>query len=231
MAYNATGDLGPYIMQSTLLLLAPIMFAATLYMTLGRTVLAVHGEQYSFIPPRWLTRTFVTGDCFSFLVQASGAGLIVRAGMGDDSASSPKLGQNIIIGGLILQILMFGVFGVLAISFNVRFGRSGGSRSKDVPWQRTLLILYITSACIMVRNIFRVVQYVMGQSGLSLTHEWCTYVFDAVLMLSVMIVFGWSFLGRMGRTSKLDIHNDDAMARRNGNNHDNKHAAHELSKV
>lgn len=56
LAYNQTGELGPYIMQSVLLLLAPVLFAATLYMTLGRVITAVRGEQYSFIPPRWLTR-------------------------------------------------------------------------------------------------------------------------------------------------------------------------------
>lgn len=31
LAYNATGELIPYVLQSTLLLLGPILFAASLY--------------------------------------------------------------------------------------------------------------------------------------------------------------------------------------------------------
>lgn len=63
---------GPYIIQSTLLLIAPALFAASIYMELGRVILLVHGERFSLIRVNWLTKIFVAGDVLSFLMQASG---------------------------------------------------------------------------------------------------------------------------------------------------------------
>jgi hypothetical protein len=64
--------LGPYILQSVLLLVAPALFAASIYMELGRIVLMVDGERSLFIRRTWLTKLFVTGDVLSFLMQSSG---------------------------------------------------------------------------------------------------------------------------------------------------------------
>ncbi|KAM5354686.1 hypothetical protein ACJ41O_001333 [Fusarium nematophilum] len=192
-AYNATGALIPYVLQSTFLLLAPILFAASLYMTLSRIIRAVKGAAFSIIAPRWLTRIFVCGDAFSFLVQASGAGLRVKAGNGD--GTNPNLGTNIIVGGLIFQIVIFGVFIVTAVVFNQRFKKNAVSDSLeyDVPWQASLNMLYITSLMVMVRNIFRVAEYAMGSDGYLLSVEWGVYVFDAALMTVTMAWFFWMY--------------------------------------
>jgi hypothetical protein len=64
--------LGPYIIQSILLLVAPALFAASIYMELGRIVLMVDGQRSLFVRRTWLTKIFVTGDVFSFLLQSSG---------------------------------------------------------------------------------------------------------------------------------------------------------------
>jgi hypothetical protein len=64
--------LGPYIVQSLLLLLAPALFAATIYMTLGRIIHRLNAGRYSMIPLRWLTKIFVIGDVISFLTQMGG---------------------------------------------------------------------------------------------------------------------------------------------------------------
>jgi hypothetical protein len=179
-------------MQSTLLLLAPILFAASLYMTLSRVVVAIQGQKHSPIATRWLTRIFVTGDVFSFLVQASGAGLRVQAGNAD-SDTDPNLGSNIIVGGLIFQIIIFALYIITIIIFNRRFRRDSyaTNRAIDVPWQQSLHMLYITSALVMIRNIFRVVEYVMGSDGYLLGVEWGVYVFDASLMALTMGLYFW----------------------------------------
>jgi hypothetical protein len=64
--------LGPYIIQSLLLLVAPALFAASIYMELARIVLLVDGDHALFIRRRWLTRIFVSGDVLSFLIQGGG---------------------------------------------------------------------------------------------------------------------------------------------------------------
>lgn len=64
--------LGPFIVNTLLVLVAPALFAASIYMLLGRIMLLTGGEQYSMIRRRWLTKLFVGGDVLSFLMQSSG---------------------------------------------------------------------------------------------------------------------------------------------------------------
>jgi len=59
-------------MQSLLLLVAPALLAASIYMMLGRIILATDGESYALIKRRWSTKLFVIGDVFSFLIVSSG---------------------------------------------------------------------------------------------------------------------------------------------------------------
>lgn len=62
----------PYIIQSVLLLLGPTLFAASIYMILGRLVRLLEADAYSVISPRWLTKVFVLGDVLSFFAQGGG---------------------------------------------------------------------------------------------------------------------------------------------------------------
>lgn len=67
-----TTALGPYIVQTMLILVAPPLFAASIYMTLGRIVVKLGAEDKSIIPVRLLTKIFVVGDVVSFLLQCGG---------------------------------------------------------------------------------------------------------------------------------------------------------------
>jgi RTA1 like protein len=60
---------------------------------------------------------------------------------------------------------------------------------KDIPWERYMWALYIASICILIRSIFRVVEYVMGEDGYLLSHEIFLYIFDATLMLLTMAIY------------------------------------------
>jgi hypothetical protein len=64
--------LGPYIMQSVLLLVAPALYAASIYMYLGRVIVLVRGEKFSLLRVNWMTKIFVAGDMLSFIMQSSG---------------------------------------------------------------------------------------------------------------------------------------------------------------
>lgn len=197
IAHDNTGGLEPYMIQSLMLLLAPALFAASIYMTLGRVILSVDGARLSIIRPGWLTKLFVLGDVFSFVIQGSGGGLLARG-------NNLALGQNIILGGLGIQILMFGLFGATAVAFHIRLHRwpTGASLQSKSAWRRQLCVLHTVSALIMTRCVFRVVEYAMGNNGYPLTHEWTLYVFDAVPMLAVMIIFGTWFPSELRLASK-----------------------------
>lgn len=188
----------PFVIQSTLILVSPALFAASVYMVLGRVIRSVSAEMLSIVPIRWLTTIFVCGDVVSFVVQASGAGVMVM----DDGM---EMGENIILGGLFVQIIIFGLFAVTSAIFHRRIRRHRPSTSLDYGsnWEKIMIMLYVVSALIMVRSIFRVVEYIMGYDGYLLAHEWTLYVFDATLMFGVVVMFAWRFPGDLlaGMTS------------------------------
>ncbi|KAK5020284.1 hypothetical protein LTR16_001809 [Cryomyces antarcticus] len=178
--------LGPFVLQSTLLLVAPALFAASIYMELGRIVQMVDGDAHLFIRRRWMTKIFVCGDVLSFLMQGSGGGL-----MSGKSADSIKTGQNIVVGGLWVQIIFFGMFVATATFFHLRLRKVPTDRSAVTPWRKHMFALYLTSGLILVRSAVRVVEYLQGFTGYLLEHEVFLYVFDAMLMLSVMLIMNW----------------------------------------
>jgi hypothetical protein len=170
-------------MQSILILVAPALFAATIYMTLGRLIRAVHGEALSLVRVTWLTKIFVIGDILSFFIQGGGGGI-----MAGGDGSKIKLGENIILGGLFFQIIIFGLFLVAAVVFHMRM-RTRLHNDPSVKWEKMLLVLYAVSLIIMTRNIVRVVEYIGERQGFLLAHEWPIYVFDAALTASTMGTF------------------------------------------
>lgn len=178
---------GPYILQSLLLLLAPALFAASIYMVLGRIIKVTDGHHHSVIRVNWLTKIFVAGDVISFLVQSGGGGMLAKA----KKQSQVNLGQYVITGGLCIQLLFFGLFIIVAAIFHYQIYTNPTPRSVSthISWRRHLLILYIASLFIMVRSVFRVVEYVMGQDGVLLSNEVYLYVFDAALMFLTMALF------------------------------------------
>ncbi|RDL41347.1 uncharacterized protein BP5553_01326 [Venustampulla echinocandica] len=181
--------LPPYIMQSLLLLLAPALFAASIYMVLGRIIHLTDGESHAIIRARWLTKIFVGGDVLSFLVQSGGGGMLAKSKSQDDA----KLGTWIITGGLLIQIAFFGFFIFVSGFFNYRLRKvpTDASSSASVPWQRYLFVLYATSGLVLIRSTFRVVEYIGGQDGVLLSTESYLYIFDAALMFMAMAIFNF----------------------------------------
>lgn len=127
---------------------------------------------------------FVIGDFLSLNLQSGASSL----------SSKPKLAglsNWLVVAGLVVQILLLGFFGMTAVVFQIRLGRepTTESRRMDVPWRRTLYMIYVVSTLIFARSIFRVVEYRQGQNGYSLGHEWTLYAFDSLPMFFVAVVF------------------------------------------
>ncbi|KAI1371564.1 RTA1 like protein [Hypoxylon crocopeplum] len=179
----------PYIIQSILLLLGPTLFAASIYMILGRLVVLLEADSYSMIKPRWLTGFFVLGDVLSFFAQGGGGGLLTQA----RSDADVRQGEYIIVGGLGIQILFFGFFIIVTFVFHRRISGkpTRNALTLTTPWKKLLYVLYISSALIMVRSVYRVAEYVLGSDGELLSKEAYLYCLDALPMLIVALAYNW----------------------------------------
>ncbi|KAJ5345883.1 hypothetical protein N7452_003887 [Penicillium brevicompactum] len=177
----------PYALQSLFILLGPSLFAASIYMILGRIIRLVEGDSNSLIRASRLTKIFVCGDVVSFLVQSGGGGIMSSA----KSASSLKMGEDVIVVGLIIQIIFFGFFIVVSLIFHKRMRDHPTSASlrSTVNWERYMCVLYGASVLIMVRCLYRVIEYIQGSSGTLQSHEYYAYIFDTTLMFLVMTIF------------------------------------------
>jgi hypothetical protein len=49
--------------------------------------------------------------------------------------------------------------------------------------------MYFCSAIILLRNLIRVIEYAQGNSGYIISHQWMLFVFDAIIMLSVTVIY------------------------------------------
>ncbi|KAJ4990108.1 hypothetical protein SVAN01_04389 [Stagonosporopsis vannaccii] len=172
----------PFIMQGTLLLLGPLFFAATVYMILGRTIRYANAASISRISPRWCTRTFVIADISTLIVQGLGASL-----MGTMQLSLALAGEKIVIAGLALQVATFVVFLLAAVDFHVHVKRTPKTDqdTDEVVWRKMLHALYTLSSLILLRCVFRLIEYSMGNAAYLIANEWTLYVFDGVPMLAV----------------------------------------------
>jgi hypothetical protein len=107
-------------------------------------------------------------------------------------------GSNIVLGGLGIQVIFFGLFIIASITFEVRMARNPTGKSHTAPWRKHMIMLYITSALILIRSVFRLIEYGQGFHGYLLSHEVYLYIFDALLMLATMLVMNWIHPSEVG---------------------------------
>ncbi|KAL2831644.1 RTA1 like protein-domain-containing protein [Aspergillus pseudoustus] len=163
------------LFKTLLILLAPILCAASIYMFLGRLICASGHACLSVIRINWLTKIFVRGDILCFLVQTVGAAKF-----------------DIILAGLGLQVGVFCVFALCAGVFHVRVSVSAPRFVNKVPTGLHLYAMlssvYVCSLLATVRNVYQVVEYSQGNHGYLITHEWSTYALDVILMAVITAI-------------------------------------------
>lgn len=118
--------------------------------------------------------------------------------MASGTISAMNTGENITIAGLCVQLLFFSFFVITSAVFHIRIRRQPTPRVTQLTqersqstihrtWESVLWGLYIACALILVRSIFRLIEYAQGNDGYLISHEAFVYVFDALLMFFAMV--------------------------------------------
>ncbi|KAF4499193.1 Rtm1p [Fusarium agapanthi] len=193
-------DQGAYGTQTLLILLAPIFFSAAIYMFLGRIIRATEHTDLSIIRTAWLSKFFVIADVLCFVVQACGAGMLVNA----NNTADQNSGENVILAGLALQVVILVIFLICAGVFHARLAKRGliGGINPRLYLVAMLGELYTCAMLILFRNVFRLVEFGLGDDGYLQAHEWPIFVLDILLMAMVMaLALSWY-------PADLQIHHD-----------------------
>lgn len=165
------------MLQLMLILIAPVFICATIYMTLGKFKQNLLGK-----PKRkcGLTSLFVLVDIAAFCSQVGG-GLVQVTG----NLDVMRIGDSVVLGGLVFQLVALAIYFGLIVSFH-------RMACRDLPhlegWKPFVWVLAISVLATWVRNLVRVIEYAQGFHGFISENEAMLYIFDAVLMLLVIIL-------------------------------------------
>ena len=167
------------------------------------------------IRPRLYSRVFITSDAFTLLIQATGGGLATSATSASGGGNG-TLGQNIIIGGLGLQVFSLAVFFVcfLAVIWPAKIYslRSRGSSREERKFRAFITAIIIAILLIIGRSTFRVAEFSQGIDS-SLAHDEITFVildgFPISIATSLLIIL--HPLYRLPETSKVRVSSSDVM--------------------
>lgn len=110
--YAEENTLGPYIVETIFILIAPIFYAASIYSLLGKLIIYVGAESMIPIKPSKITCIFLSSDILALIMQVTGGGMQSSASNQGD-ASTLKTGGDIVVIGLAIQLTFFFFFLVL----------------------------------------------------------------------------------------------------------------------
>ena len=165
----------------TLTSAAPCFFSAAIYYILGQMI-TQYGRRYSLISARMYLAIFISFDIISIVIQAVGGAIASKAG-GEDPPGNTKPGTNIMMAGIIIQLISMSAFGLLWLVFLWR--------ARAVPISK--IVTTFSAFCIIVRNFYRAVELSQGWKGYLITHEVYFAVLDGALMALSVGIFNVIF--------------------------------------
>ncbi|KAL2817510.1 putative RTA1 domain protein [Aspergillus cavernicola] len=194
-SHQSRTEISSWALQEMLILCAPPLLAATVYMVLGRMIRSLDAEHLSSMRTKRLTLVFVLNDILCFCTQLGGAGVQAT---GDTNIMS--IGKKVVLAGLIFSLVVFGFFIWIAGTFHRRLQRDPTLiliQNPDLKWRRYMVALYISCFALMLRNLVRTIQFGSDRLSPLNTKEAYIYVFDAFLMVATMLAVMVYHPGRM----------------------------------
>lgn len=167
-----------------LILASAPLLAATIYMTLGRIIRALDAVDHAFLSPRWTTKIYVVIDIGSFVTQMMGTAM-----QASGEPDGIRTGNRIVVWGLAVQLGAFAVFILSVAIFHRRLIMDPTEIStQHRGWTKYMWMLYTVSILIIIRSVFRLIEFTEGADGQIYKTESLMYIFDASIMFIIVVV-------------------------------------------
>ncbi|KAF2713499.1 RTA1-domain-containing protein [Pleomassaria siparia CBS 279.74] len=151
--------------QICCLIICPAFISGGIYLTLKHIVLNF-GQNWSRLRPTWYTYIFITGDIFSLVLQGAGGGIAATA---DNGSTGQDLGTDLMIAGVVFQVVVLAFFGVATVEYAMRCHRH---RGEWLPESHTLYhdskfrafcgAILLAYTCILIRCAYRIPELTGG---------------------------------------------------------------------
>lgn len=196
--YDNTG----FTIQIVMLIFSPAFLAAGIYLTLKHVVISF-GEQWSRLRPNWYTYIFIGCDITSLVLQSAGGAIAATADDTDQKALDA--GTDIMLGGIIFQVVVLAIFALFVLEYSVRVYRHRGelSQSALALWASTKFRLFcgavvVAYTGILIRCIYRIPE-LMGGWGNDLMRNEAEFIGLEGWMILITVIAqtafhpGWFF--------------------------------------
>ncbi|KAF8965859.1 RTA1-like protein [Flammula alnicola] len=196
----------PFQIEITCTIVAPTPLLAANFVIFGRIIRQL-GAGYSRLKPRLYTIIFTTCDVVSLVVQGLGGGIAATA---PDLAGANR-GANIMLGGIVFQLIVIIVYAVCAIEYFVRYhkrapvssgtiirdDKSAGSndavRGTFTPKLRLMsYALIFSTTCLFIRAIYRIIELGDGWNGRVIHTQVYFNVLDGAMV--ILVIYTTNFL-------------------------------------
>lgn len=207
MLHDNPFDFNNFLLYLIPLTIGPAFLTASIYLCLSRIII-VYSPGLSRLQPRTLSIMFMCFDLISLILQAAGGAIAAGADEGDQSQSN--LGRNIMIAGLVWQVVSLGIFMLVWADYIWRLRKTGDEmRNESLRHLRTgfkrfryfQYALWLATILIFLRSVYRVVELQGGFNGTVANNEAAFMVFEGpmiILATLALTVFhpGYSFAGQ-----------------------------------
>lgn len=168
-------------------------------MTLSRLVKALDASHLSLVRITWISKIYILIDIACMVLQVMGT--VTQAYGGPDQQGTAV---NLVVGGLTFQLIAFLFFMLLAFIVHRRLTKQGTGMSSrpEIKWKKHFWVLYVASILVLVRNLVRIVEYKQGAEGNIIGSEVYLYVFDAVPMFAVVLLYTVIYPGRLMKQTR-----------------------------
>ncbi|KAK0462227.1 RTA1 like protein-domain-containing protein [Armillaria novae-zelandiae] len=196
----------PYMIQIVTTIIGPTPLVAGNFIILGG-IISLLGPVYSRLSPKY----------FSLIIQGAGGGIAASA---DDHAGATR-GGNIMLGGIIFQMVVITCYAILAAEFFFRYIKnqpvysrigSRATRQSEVtlasneqyfrgdlsPKIKLMAIaLSFNTLCLYIRAIYRTIELSDGWNGRIITTEVYFNVLDGAMVVLAIYAINFAHPGRL----------------------------------
>ncbi|KAA8649597.1 hypothetical protein EYZ11_005962 [Aspergillus tanneri] len=187
-------DSGAFKLQIVTLVLAPSFVAAGIYLTLKHIILSL-GPEHSRLRPRLFTWIFIGCDIGSLLLQAAGGGVAAAA----NDPDTLNVGNDIIIAGIVFQVVTMSVCGTLAVDYFLRLFRKGsglaGEKALEMgkSFERRMKLIIVAEGVaymtVLIRCIYRIPEMAGGWGNDLMKEEDEFLVLDGMMIAIAVLTF------------------------------------------
>lgn len=190
----------PFQLQICATIIAPTPLLAANFVIFGSIIQRL-GTSYSRLSPKWYTILFCTCDVISLVVQGVGGGLAATAVPND---RDPRVGGNVMLGGIVFQLLTITVYTLCATEFFIRYFKKRPVRldTGDVThgtFDRYLkhmsLALVFNTTCLFIRAVYRTIELSDGWTGRIIGTQVYFNVLDGAMIVLAIYTLNFAHPG------------------------------------